>query len=78
MCCLVALSTFNYADNEPIRNIDLHGLQAYDAIGAFQDGLANGSQAALEAAPEIVAETTVLAAEIAVAIGPMKEPAPKR
>jgi RHS repeat-associated protein len=24
------VSTFNYAENSPIRNIDLHGLQAYD------------------------------------------------
>jgi len=34
------LSVFNYADNNPIRNIDLHGLQSYSKIEAhtFEDG----------------------------------------
>ena len=27
------VSPFNYAENEPIRNIDLHGLQKYDMMG---------------------------------------------
>jgi len=29
------VSTFNYAENEPIRNIDLHGLQALDHSAKF-------------------------------------------
>ena len=27
------VSTFNYAENEPVRHVDLHGLQKYDLMG---------------------------------------------